>query len=63
MATEGGGSFFGKVGSFRPGYEFDAVVVDDSVSCQRGEPMEARFEKLIYLGDSCMVKEKYVAGE
>ena len=30
MATKGGGAFFGKVGSFEPGYQFDAVVLDDS---------------------------------
>ena len=30
MATRGGGEFFGKAGSFEPGYEFDAVVLDDS---------------------------------
>ena len=30
MGTEGGGSFFGKVGSFKEGYEFDAVVLNDS---------------------------------
>ena len=30
MATKGGGSFFGKVGSFEEGYEFDALVIDDS---------------------------------
>ena len=29
LATKGGGSFFGKVGSFEPGYEFDALVIDD----------------------------------
>lgn len=29
MATKGGGAFFGKVGSFEPGYEFDAVVCDE----------------------------------
>ncbi|MCC8356707.1 MAG: amidohydrolase family protein [Oscillospiraceae bacterium] len=63
MATEGGGSFFGKVGSFQPGYEFDAVVVDDSVCCQRRDTLETRFEKLIYLGESYMVRNKYVAGE
>ena len=27
-----GGAFFGKVGSFEEGYEFDVVVLDDSVS-------------------------------
>ena len=30
LATKSGGSFFGKVGSFEPGYAFDALVVDDS---------------------------------
>ena len=30
MATKGGGRFFGRVGSFEPGYAFDAVVLDDS---------------------------------
>ena len=30
LATKGGGEFFGKVGSFEAGYEFDAVVIDDS---------------------------------
>ena len=30
MATKGGGEFFGKVGSFEKGYEFDAIVMDDA---------------------------------
>ena len=30
LATKGGGSFFGKVGSFEPGYEFDALLIDDT---------------------------------
>jgi len=28
LGTAGGGRFFGKVGSFEPGYEFDAVVIN-----------------------------------
>ncbi|MCD7844592.1 MAG: amidohydrolase family protein [Oscillospiraceae bacterium] len=63
MATEGGGSFFGKAGSFQPGYEFDAVVVDDTGYCQRKDAMETRFEQLIYRGRDSMVVDKYVAGE
>ena len=31
LATKGGGAFFGKVGSFEEGYEFDALVLDDSI--------------------------------
>ena len=30
LATKGGGSFFGKAGSFEEGYAFDALVLDDS---------------------------------
>ena len=30
LATKGGGSFFGKVGSFEEGYDFDALIIDDS---------------------------------
>ena len=29
LATKGGGSFFGKAGSFEKGYELDALVMDD----------------------------------
>ena len=31
IATKSAGSFFGRVGSFEPGYEFDALVIDDAV--------------------------------
>ena len=34
MGTKAGGSFFGKVGSFEPGYELDALVLDES-RCRR----------------------------
>ena len=30
IATKGGGEFFGNVGSFEPGFELDAVVLDDT---------------------------------
>ena len=29
LATKGGGSFFGKAGSFEPGYEADVLVIED----------------------------------
>ena len=41
MATKGGGSFFGKAGSFEEGYEFDAVVLDDSGE-QSARPLSVR---------------------
>jgi guanine deaminase len=63
LATRGGGSFFGKVGAFEPGYEFDAVVIDDRDINTRGEQdLEKRFEKIIYLSSSWNVCAKFVAG-
>lgn len=63
LGTKGGGSFFGKVGSFEEGYEFDAVVLDDS---NLRTPMELsplqRLERIIYLSDDRVVAAKYVAG-
>lgn len=62
LATEGGGAYFGKVGAFRPGYEFDAVAVDDAAWRTERDDMAARFEKLIYRAGSGDVRAKYVAG-
>ena len=63
MATIGGGSFFGKVGSFEPGYEFDAMVLDDS---NLRHPQEItsrdRLERLVYLSDDRNLVGKYVQG-
>ena len=62
LATKGGGAFFGKVGSFEPGYEFDAVVMDDSalpttLACT----LEQRLERVAYLSDG-LPCAKYAAG-
>jgi len=63
LATKGGGEFFGKVGSFESGFEFDAVVLDDSSISFSDEFSPAdRVEKMIYLADSSNVVEKYVSG-
>lgn len=62
MATKGGGAFFGKVGSFEPGYEFDAVVLDDStLPTTRDCTLAERLERTVYLsnGRPCA---KYAAG-
>ena len=63
MGTEGGGSFFGKVGSFKEGYEFDAVVLNDSTipTPLKLSPRD-RLERLIYLSDDRNITAKYVAG-
>ena len=64
LATKGGGAFFGQVGSFEEGYEFDAIVLDDSVLAhpQRLNLAE-RMERAVYLGlDEKNLTAKYVAG-
>ena len=64
MATKGGGEFFGKVGSFEPGYEFDAVVLDDS-RLKHPQPLDirSRLERMIYLADEREIRAKYVKGK
>lgn len=63
MATKGGGAFFGKVGSFEPGYELDAVVLDDSRLKHPQElTLDKRFERLIYMADDREIHAKYVRG-
>ena len=64
LATKGGGAFFGKVGSFEEGYEFDAVVLDDSVLAHpQTLNLAERMERAVYLGlDEKKVTAKYVAG-
>ena len=64
LATKGGGSFFGKVGSFEEGYEFDAVVMDDSVLTHpQSLNLAERMERAVYLGlDEKSVNAKFVAG-
>ncbi len=62
MATKGGGSFFGKVGSFEQGYEFDALIIDDSSLSVNQLNIEDRLEKFIYSGDYTNIKERYVKG-
>lgn len=65
LATEGGGAFFGKVGSFKPGYEMDAVVLDDSrLTHPAPETLspEDRLERMIYFSDDREIAAKYVKG-
>ncbi|MDO5702358.1 MAG: amidohydrolase family protein [Lachnospiraceae bacterium] len=64
MATRGGGEFFGNVGSFEEGFEFDAIIVDDEQIMTMRDDMTAaeRLERVIYLADDRHVVGKYVAG-
>ena len=64
LATKGGGAFFGNVGSFEEGYEFDAVVMDDSVLPHPQDlSLAERMERAVYLGlDEKNITAKFVAG-
>ena len=62
LATKGGGSFFGKVGSFEQGYEFDALLIDDSYLNYDNYTLEQRLERYIYLGDDRDIKRRFCRG-
>lgn len=63
MGTAGGGSFFGKVGSFLEGYEFDAVILDDTnLPHPQTFTSKQRLERLVYLSDDRNIIGKYVSG-
>ena len=63
MATMGGASFFGKVGTFAPGYAADFLVLDDSsLDHPRFLSVRERLERFIYLAESKNIFAKYVAG-
>ncbi len=64
LGTLGGGSFFGKAGCFAEGYEFDAVILDDSSLATTMDPTDRqRLERAFYLGlDRFGVIAKFVRG-
>ncbi|MBU5336413.1 amidohydrolase family protein [Intestinibacter bartlettii] len=64
LGTKGGGKFFGNVGSFGKGYEFDAVVLnDESFGDNSNFTLKERLERIIYLSDDRNIVAKYVAGK
>ena len=66
--TVAGGTFFGKAGmgfsgSFDPGYELDALVINDSaIAAPFDLPLRSRLERVVYLSDSRHIEAKYVRG-
>lgn len=61
LATKGGGRFFGKVGSFEEGYEFDALVINDDNLCRINKgTIKERIERLVYCGNHTNIEERYV---
>lgn len=64
LATLGGGSYFGNVGSFLEDYEFDAVVIDDSLMASMREmTIRERIERMVYNDSDVYICDKYVRGK
>ena len=63
MATKSAGSFFGRVGSFEPGYEFDALIIDDSDLNHDNYSLLERMERYIYLGDDRQIIHRFCRGK
>ncbi len=63
LGTKGGGAYFGKVGSFEPGYEFDALVIDDHrLGVTEGRSLEERLQRYLYIGDDRDIISRFVSG-
>ena len=63
LATMGGGKYFGKVGTFKDGYDFDAVVIDDSkMYSMRDMSVRERVERMVYNDADAIITDKYVQG-
>ena len=63
LATLGGGSFFGKAGSFLPGYEADILVIDDHASDRLIDfSLEDRLEHFLMRPDETTLVSKFISG-
>ena len=63
LATKSAGNFFGKVGSFESGYDFDALVIDDTpLRIDDDYTLLQRLERYVYLGDDRHITARYCQG-
>lgn len=63
IATKSAGRFFGRVGSFEPGYDFDALVIDDSeLKIDADYSLLQRLERFVYIGDDRHIAARYCQG-
>lgn len=63
LATLGGGSYFGKVGSFENGFDFDALILDDSkIKSMNKLTVLERLERFMYQEEKGIILQKYVKG-
>jgi len=61
LATKGGGSFFGQVGSFEEGYEADVLVVSTPERID-DKSAKQRLEWFLYNGGANNIEDVFVAG-
>lgn len=62
IATKSAGRLFGRVGSFEPGYEFDALVIDDHSLNHDHYTLLHRLERFVYLGDDRQIAHRFCRG-
>lgn len=63
LATKQSGSFFGKVGSFEKGYDFDALVIEtDEMNGMLPRTPFEKLEQYIYDGDDRNILARYCKG-
>lgn len=62
LTTKASGAFFGKVGSFEPGYAFDALLVDDTYLNYDNFSLDQRLQRYIYLGDDRDIRRRWCQG-
>lgn len=64
LATKGGGSLFGKVGSFEKGYEMDALIIsDENLASGKELTLPERLERFVYVGTNENIKKVFVHGQ
>ncbi len=63
LGTVGGGSFFGNVGAFLPGFEFDALILKENrFPKAQNLTLPQRLERFLYLGEDPDILHKFAAG-
>ena len=63
LATKAGGSVFGKIGTFEPGYIFNALVIDEIEDENHPMSPEQRLERFCYAGDDRNIVSRYLNGK
>ena len=61
-ATKVGGSVFGKIGSLEPGYQFNAIVIDNMEDKNITLTPAERVERFCYIGDERNITARYIDG-